>query len=54
MLEAALTARRRKVDFVCLWNGEGGDGPGGARHMMEEVRKQGAGRIWLDTKKLWG
>jgi hypothetical protein len=42
-----------KVDFVCLWNGEGGDGPGGTKHMMEEVRNHGGRTVWLDTTKLW-
>jgi hypothetical protein len=43
-----------KVDLVCLWNGEGGDGPGGTKHMMEEVRQRGGRTHWLDTTKLWG
>ena len=47
------SARTRSI-FVCLWNGEGGDGPGGAQHMMEEVRKKGGRAVWLDTTKLWG
>jgi hypothetical protein len=54
MLNAALRFGADKVDFVCLWNGEGGDGPGGAQHMMEEVRKKGGRTVWLDTTKLWG
>jgi hypothetical protein len=54
MLEAALRFGADKVDFVCLWNGEGGDGPGGAQHMMEEVRKKGGRTVWLDTRKLFG
>ncbi len=29
MLGAALRFGADKVNFVCLWNGEGGDGPGG-------------------------
>ena len=29
MMDAALRFGADKVDFVCLWNGEGGDGPGG-------------------------
>ena len=28
MMDAALRFGADKVDFVCLWNGEGGDGPG--------------------------
>ena len=43
-----------EVDFVCLWNGEGGDGPGGTRDMMEEVQNRGGQALWLNTTKLWG
>jgi len=42
-----------KVEFVCLWNGGGGDGPGGTRHMITEVTRR-QGRVhWLNTNKLW-
>jgi hypothetical protein len=54
MLDSALRFGADKVDFVCLWNGEGGDGPGGTRHMMDAVRNQGGRTRWLDTTKLWG
>ena len=54
MMDAALRFGADKVDFVCLWNGEGGDGPGGTKHMMEEVRQRGGRAQWLDTTKLWG
>jgi hypothetical protein len=54
MLNSALRFGADKVDFVCLWNGEGGDGPGGTRHMMEAVRNRGGRTLWLDTTKLWG
>ena len=54
ILEAASRFGPDKVEFVCLWNGERGDGPGGTRHMMEEVRKNGGQAFWLDTTKLWG
>jgi hypothetical protein len=54
MLDAAMRFGADKVELVCLWNGEGGDGPGGAQHMMEEVRQRGGWAIWLDTTKLWG
>lgn len=53
MLNAALRFGPEKVDFICLWNGQGGDGPGGAAHMMEEVRKAGGRTRWVDTRKLW-
>jgi hypothetical protein len=53
MLDAAARFGANKVDFVCLWNGEGGDGRGGTRHMMDAVRKRGGRTRWLDTTKLW-
>ena len=53
MLKAALRFGPHKVDFVCLWYGQGGDGPGGIKHMMEEVQKAGGRTLWLDTRKLW-
>jgi len=54
MFDAASRFGPDRLDFVCLWNGEGGDGPGGTRHMMEEVRQKGGRTIWLETKTLWG
>jgi hypothetical protein len=54
MLDAASRFGADRVDLVCLWNGEAGDGPGGARHMMEEVRGKGGSAVWIDTRKLWG
>ena len=54
MLNSASRFGSDKVDFICLWNGDGGDGPGGTKHMMEEVRQRGGRTHWLDTTKLWG
>ena len=54
MLDSALRFGANKVDFVCLWNGEGGDGPGGTRHMIDAIRNRGGRTRWLDTTKLWG
>ena len=54
MLEAAERFGADKVEFICLWNGQAGDGPGGTKHLMEEVRRKGGRVIWLDTRKLWG
>jgi hypothetical protein len=53
MLEAAKRFGAQKVDFICLWNGQQGDGPGGTRHLMEEVRNNGGRVHWLDTTRLW-
>ncbi|MBT9599440.1 MAG: tetratricopeptide repeat protein [Vitreoscilla sp.] len=41
-----------KARFICLWNGAGGDGPGGTQHMMNEVKRR-TGRVrWIDTRLL--
>ena len=42
-----------RARFVCLWNGGGGDGPGGTEHMYKEVEKRTGQVTWLDTRKLW-
>ena len=52
MLERAMRFGGAKMIFICLWNGEGGDGPGGTKHLMEETRKNSAPVYWLDTRKL--
>jgi hypothetical protein len=54
MLEAASRFGAEKVEFICLWNGKGGDGPGGTRHLMEEVSRRAGRTHWLDTTQLWG
>ncbi|HEV3330640.1 MAG TPA: tetratricopeptide repeat protein [Bryobacteraceae bacterium] len=43
-----------KARFVCLWNGGGGDGPGGTEQMYNEVKKRTGQVTWIDTRKLWG
>jgi hypothetical protein len=53
MLDRASRFGADRLDFVCLWNGEGGDGPGGAKHMMDEVSRRGGRTRCLDTTKLW-
>jgi tetratricopeptide (TPR) repeat protein len=41
-----------KTRFICLWNGGGGDGPGGTQHMYNEVKRR-TGRVnWIDTRTL--
>jgi hypothetical protein len=41
------------VVFIALWNGQGGDGPGGTQHMMETVRKHRGQVHWINTTELW-
>ena len=53
MLEAATRFGSEKLDFICLWDGQGGDGPGRMRHLMQEVRRRGGRVYWLDTTRLW-
>ena len=53
MLQSAARFGDKKIAFISLWNGQGGDGPGGAYHFMEEARRKTARIYWLDTRKLW-
>jgi hypothetical protein len=53
MLDSAARFGGEKVAFICLWNGEGGDGPGGAQHLMDEAGRKANRIYWLDTRKLW-
>lgn len=34
------------VQFICLWDGKVGDGPGGTAHMMREIQQCGAPVHW--------
>src|SRR5262245_36101120 len=34
MLAMAARFGGERMAFICLWNGQGGDGPGGAKHLM--------------------
>jgi hypothetical protein len=45
-LSTALAMGSEKVRFICLWDGKGGDGPGGTKHMHDEVKKR-AGRVFV-------
>lgn len=53
LLSTAMSYGVRKVYFICLWDGGGGDGPGGTAHMYKEVKRQTGQVIWLDTRALW-
>jgi hypothetical protein len=53
MLDQALAYGTRKVSFICLWDRQAGDGPGGTKHLRDAV-VQGSGKAYvLDTTKLW-
>lgn len=53
MLNTALSCGEDKVRFLCLWDGGGGDGPGGTAHLYHEAQRRTGNVIWLDTRKLW-
>ena len=52
MLKRALSFGADKVRFICVWNGEGGDGPGGTADMRKAVEKSGGAQCWIDTRTL--
>lgn len=52
LLYTALAFGPDKVRLVTLWDGAGSDGPGGTKHMVEEVRRH-TGRVsWIDARTL--
>ncbi|MBS4052827.1 MAG: hypothetical protein KGZ69_16730 [Methylomonas sp.] len=53
LLASGLAYGPEKLVFICLWDGGGGDGPGGTAHMVAQVQKQHGQAIWLDTRTLW-
>lgn len=52
LLHTALAWGPEKLRFVCLWDGGGGDGPGGTAHMYNEVKRRTGHVSWIDTRKL--
>ncbi|MGA8056237.1 MAG: hypothetical protein WCA12_20665 [Burkholderiales bacterium] len=53
LLDSALRFGPERLEFICLWDGGGGDGPGGTRHLVHEVERHRARVHWLDTRELW-
>jgi hypothetical protein len=52
LLDTALAFGATKLRFICLWDGGGGDGPGGTQHMVQTVQRSGGQVFWVDTRKL--
>ena len=52
LLFTALAYGIDKVWFICLWNGGGGDGPGGTAHMYQEVKRRTGQVTWIDSRSL--
>jgi hypothetical protein len=54
MLHNAIAVGGEDMSLIALWDGEGGDGPGGTQDMVETAKKRGARTVVLDTRKLFG
>ncbi len=52
LLYTALAYGIDKVWFICVWNGGGGDGPGGTAHMYQEVKRRTGQVSWIDSRSL--
>jgi tetratricopeptide (TPR) repeat protein len=52
LMYSALSCGIDKVRFVALWDGGGGDGPGGAAHMYNEVKRRTGRVTWIDVRTL--
>ncbi|MGE0645459.1 MAG: hypothetical protein AB7P24_17510 [Nitrospira sp.] len=52
LFETALSYGPDMVQFICLWDGGGGDGPGGTAHMYQEVKRRTGQVTWIDTRTL--
>ncbi|MBX3332380.1 MAG: hypothetical protein KF722_18430 [Nitrospira sp.] len=52
LLYTALSYGVPKVQFVCLWDGGGGDGSGGTAHMYQEVNRRTGQVTWIDSRTL--
>jgi len=52
LLYTALSYGIDKVRFLCLWDGGGGDGPGGTAHMYQEVKRRTGRVMWIDSRSL--
>jgi hypothetical protein len=52
MLKTALRSGGDQLALIALWDGQGGDGPGGTRHMVDVARKEGAAIEVIDVGRL--
>ncbi|HEV7578458.1 MAG TPA: hypothetical protein VGO85_20685 [Caldimonas sp.] len=52
LLASALAFGAERLCCICLWDGGGGDGPGGTRHLVDAVRAAGGRVLRIDTSSL--
>ena len=52
MLEEARRLGGQDLVFLCVWDGEGGDGPGGTAHMVRTIEDAGGSVARIDPRSL--
>jgi hypothetical protein len=52
LLDSARATGAGRLCCICLWDGGGGDGPGGTRHLVEAIRDAGGTILQIDTRSL--
>jgi hypothetical protein len=52
LLERALAYGAERLRCICLWDGGGGDGPGGTRHLVDAVYAAGGTVLRIDPASL--
>lgn len=52
LLDSAMSYGEDKVIFICLWDGNNSNSPGGTGHMIDLVKEHHGQVVWLDTKTL--
>lgn len=48
LLNTALAYGGHNLTLIAVWDGKGEDGPGGTKHMIEEIQKRGASSIVIE------
>ena len=51
-LYSAMACGLDRLRFITLWNGAGGDGPGGTAHLLRQVQRHTGQVTWIDTRTL--
>jgi hypothetical protein len=54
ILHTALVREDADVTLIVLWDGQGGDGPGGTEDMVDIAKRRGVKVVHLDAKELLG
>jgi len=52
MLNSALVCGGQNMTLLALWEGKGGDKPGGTRHMVKEAETRGSKTVIIDFNKI--